>query len=146
MYDRLLKLDLDKVKKSMLSPSFVVFHDGRTVVADDFGHSQTVLKTCKKHYPEWIDKFKQDFKKLQPDIDVDDKSQDDLDSQSDLLVVSNPYLENHGFVIIHRIPIVGLMIFGFPKMTKKQIKAIDKINAVFKVDMWPDFYIEKDVI
>lgn len=139
MYDTLIKLDLDLIKQNNKFPSYVVFHDGRVVLADDFGHGQTVIRTCRQYYPEWAEKFNRMVKERFGDFD-DDMDDDEKERYSCMMVLNNEYLERNGFVVLHNEGVLGLLIFGYPSMTTAQVDALNKINEVFPIDDWPKMY------
>lgn len=139
MYDELIKLDLEEVVDLGYCPSFVVFHDGRTVLSSECSHGQTVIKTCRQYYPEWADKFDKMVKERFGDFD-EDMDEEEKERYSCMLVLNGEYLERRGFVLLHNV-LGELMIFGFPKMTEQQIEALNKINEVFKIHGYPRNYI-----
>lgn len=141
MFDKLLKLDLEKIKtEHYFAPSFVVFHDGRAVLSSECSHGQTVIQTCRKYYPEWANKFEQMVKERFGDFD---KDMDELEKEkySCMIVLNGEYLERHGFILLHNM-LGDLLIFGHPKMTKEQIEALNKINEVFPIDGYPKHYLD----
>ena len=141
MYDNLLKIDLEQVKKEVKIPSFVVFHDGRVVLSSDCSHGQTVIKTCRQFYPEWGKKFDKMIKDRLDDVDWDDMDDDERERYSCMLVLNGEYLERHGFILLHNC-LGELMVFGFPKMTQEQVNALNEINKVFSISGWPEHFTD----
>ena len=139
MYDDLLKIDLIEIKKETKYPSFVVFYDGRVVRSDECSHGQTVIKTCRKFYPEWGKKFDEMVKERFGDFD-EDMSNDEKERYSCMLVLNGEYLEKRGFILLHNM-LDRLLIFGFPRMTKEQVNSLNEIDKVFKIEGWPEHYL-----
>ena len=141
MYDELIKIDLEKVKTETKYPSFVVFQDGRVVRSDECSHGQTVIKTCRKYYPEWGRKFDKMIEERFGDFD-EDMTEEERERYSCMLVLNGEYLEKRGFILLHNM-LDKLLIFGFPKMTKEQVNSLSKIDKVFKISGWPNHYLEE---
>lgn len=121
MHDVKTSSVVNDTRRQTSRPSFVVFHDGRVVPVDD-GHCRTVVVTCQKYYPEWALKFDKMIKERFRDV-VDDMTSDEKEKMPCSIVLSNEWLEQNGFVILHNDRTLGLTIFGQPKMTKEQIEA-----------------------
>lgn len=157
MIDKILKLDIEKLKKEYgdCNPTFIIFHDGRMVIADNHGHSRTIVETCKKFYPEWykkiIDKMLSRYtdEELQEmyeylgvrhrfDVAVPTVAKNaTTEEKAELVgscVLDNDWLERRGFVIVHNMD-GDLMIYGYPKLTKEQIYSLKKVNQYFEICM-----------
>ena len=157
MIDEILKLDLEKlkIKYESHSPTFIVFHDGRMVIADDRGHSRTIIESCKEFYPEWYEKiidkmisrytneelqelyeylgFRHRFEVDAPTVAKNATTEEKAELVG-MCLLDNDWLERKGFVIVHNMD-GDLMIYGHPKLTNEQICALKKINQYFEICM-----------